>query len=268
MFVNEYFARHPEMMLGRMGIESGQYADAPALMGTLRPDGLEQATSCLPANVYKSRESQCPLMRPDSEQVPAAGTVKEGGLGERDGQIVACRRGVLEPLAVPASVAARIRGMLRVRDAVRDVFRTQLADSAEQTIAEARRHLNHTYDSFVSRFGPLSAKENVKALAGDPDQPLLLSLEDFDPETKRAAKTAVFEGALWSAIVRLSGSRPHPRHFSYRSMRPAKSTGREWSRSPAGDLLNYRKSLDLLHIAIRKAVNGRRRIAISAAMCA
>ena len=193
VFVNEYFARHPEMMLGRMGIESGQYADAPALIGALRPGDLERVTSLLPAKVYRSRESQGPLIGPDSDQVPAAGTVKEGGLAERDGQIVVCRRGVLEPLAVPASVTARIRGMLQVRDAVRDVFRTQLADSAEQTIAEARRHLNHTYDSFVSRFGPLSAKENVKAFAGDPDQPLLLSLEEFDPETKRATKTAVFE---------------------------------------------------------------------------
>jgi N12 class adenine-specific DNA methylase len=83
--------------------------------------------------------------------------------------------------------------MLEVRDAVRDVFRTQLADAPERTIADARRHLNRTYDAFVSRFGPVSSRENIKAFAGDPDQPLLLSLEEFDPETKRATKTAVFE---------------------------------------------------------------------------
>src|SRR5579872_3102453 len=191
--VNEYFARHLDMMLGRMGLESGQYGDAPVLIGTLHIDDLGRAVSWLPAHVYKSRENQAPLMRPDSDQVPAAGTVKEGGLADRGGQIVVCRRGVLEQLAVPASVAARIRGMLQVRDAVRDVFRTQLVDAPEETIAEARGHLNRTYDSFVSRFGPLSVKENVKAFAGDPDQPLLLSLEEFDPETRRATKTAVFE---------------------------------------------------------------------------
>ncbi|MGH9647083.1 MAG: DEAD/DEAH box helicase family protein, partial [Bryobacteraceae bacterium] len=132
-------------------------------------------------------------MGPDSDQVPAAGAVKEGGLADRNGVIVVRRGGAFEPLMVPASVGTRVRGLLPVRDAVRDVFRTQLADAADGTIAEARRHLNRTYDSFVSRFGPLSARENVKAFAGDPDQPLLLSLEDFDPETKRATKTAVFE---------------------------------------------------------------------------
>ena len=92
----------------------------------------------------------------------------------------------------PASVRARIRGMLQVRDAVREVFRTQLSDAADGTIVEARSHLNRTYDFFVSRFGPLNARENVKAFAGDPDHPLLLSLEEFNPETKRATKTAIF----------------------------------------------------------------------------
>ena len=83
--------------------------------------------------------------------------------------------------------------MLQVRDAVREVFRTQLSDAPDEAIVEARRHLNRTYDFFVSRFGPLNARENVKAFADDPDLPLLLSLEEFDPETKRATKTAIFD---------------------------------------------------------------------------
>ena len=60
--------------------------------------------------------------------------------------------------------------MLHVRDAVRDVFRTQLGDESDGTIVEARGQLNRTYDSFTSRFGPLNARENVKALAGEGDE--------------------------------------------------------------------------------------------------
>jgi N12 class adenine-specific DNA methylase len=177
----------------RLWLESGQYGNAPALIGTLQPGDLEMAVSLLPASVYKGRNGRAPLLGSDPEQVPAAGAVKEGGLADCDGQIVVRRGGAFEPLTISASVAVRIRGMLQVRDAVRDVFRTQLADAPEGTIADARRHLNRTYDAFVSRFGPLSARENIKTFAGDPDQPLLLSLEEFDPETKRASKTAVFE---------------------------------------------------------------------------
>ena len=60
MEINEYFARHPEMMLGRMGMESGQYGMAPALIGNLEPGALERAVSLLPAAVYKNRDSQGP----------------------------------------------------------------------------------------------------------------------------------------------------------------------------------------------------------------
>ena len=41
----------------------------------------------------------------------------------------------------------------------------------EDQIVAARRRLNAVYDAFVLRFGPLSTRENLKAFAGDPDQP-------------------------------------------------------------------------------------------------
>ena len=192
--INEYFARNPEMMLGRMGMESAQYGATPALIGSLEPDALAKAVSRLPASVYQDREIlAAPNLRVGTDQVPSVGAVKEGGFADRDGQIVVRRGNEFEPLALPASVQARIRGMLQVRDAVREVFRTQLSDAADETIVEARRHLNRTYDVFVSRFGPLNSRENVKAFADDPDHPLLLSLEEFNPETKRATKTAIFD---------------------------------------------------------------------------
>jgi N12 class adenine-specific DNA methylase len=191
--INEYFARNPEMMLGRMGMESAQYGTAPALIGSFEPSDLAKAVSRLPSGIYKVRASHGPVMRGQADQVPALGEVKEGGLADRDGRIVVRRGDAFEPLIVSSSVGARIRGMLQVRDAVREVFRTQFADAPDESIVKARRHLNQTYDFFVSRFGPLNARENVKAFADDPDLPLLVSLEEFDPETKRATKTAIFD---------------------------------------------------------------------------
>jgi len=191
--VNEYFARHPEMMLGRTEMESARYGMAPVLIGDLEPADLARAIAHLPAAVYKNRNSREPALRASFEQVPAAGAVKEGGFADHNGEIVVRRGDAFEPLTLPATVRARIRGMLQVRDAVREVFRTQLSDAPNEAIVDARRHLNRTYDSFVARFGPLNARENVKAFSDDPDLPLLVSLEDFDPETKRATKTAIFE---------------------------------------------------------------------------
>ena len=179
-------------MLGRMEIGHGRYGLVPELIGTLDATILNEAISRLPGNVYRNRESLGPVVRTGLEQVPAVGAVKEGGLAEHDGQIVIRHGDIFEPLALPASVRTRIRGMLQVRDAVREVFRTQLSDGDDRNIVDARNHLNRTYDFFVSRYGPLNARENLKAFAGDPDHPLLLSLEEFNPETKRATKTPIF----------------------------------------------------------------------------
>ena len=40
--------------------------------------------------------------------------------------------------------------------------------------------------------GRCRSQANARAFAGDPDLPLLLSLENFNEETRRATKTAIF----------------------------------------------------------------------------
>jgi len=195
--VNEYFARHPEMMLGRMRLEGSMYRERePTLAGELSPELLKQAVSSLPEGICAPRNAQDRARPPpegnDLTDTDTAG-VKDGAYAIRDGLLAIRRGAIFETAKVPGPVAWRIRSMLAVRDAVRVVFRTQLDDAPEERIAEGRRLLNDIYDSFVSRYGPLSSRDNVKAFAGDPDQPLLLSLETYDPESKRARKTAIFE---------------------------------------------------------------------------
>ena len=194
VFVNEYFARHPAMMLGQMRLEGGLYGKSePSLVGEFSAEGLAGALSALPAAIYAPREEH--ERRDDLSPVEASGVeaVKDGAYAERDGALVIRSGDRFEPVNLPAAVAARVRGMLAVRDAVRAVFRTQLDDEPEERIIAARQQLNRAYDGFVRRFGPVSARQNFKAFAGDPDQPLLLSLELFDAQTTRATKTAIFE---------------------------------------------------------------------------
>jgi N12 class adenine-specific DNA methylase len=194
--VNEYFARHPEMMLGQMRLEGTMYrGQEPTLAGELSPELLNQVVSSLPENICAPRTGPDRARPPPENSLAAIDStdVKDGAYAIRDG-LLAIRRGdEFEAAKVPGSTAFRIRGMLAVRDAIRVVFRTQLDDTSEERIADARKLLNEIYDSFVGRYGPLSSRENIKAFAGDPDQPLLLSLENFDPETKRATKAAIFE---------------------------------------------------------------------------
>jgi N12 class adenine-specific DNA methylase len=192
--INEYFAKHPDMMLGRMKLEGTMYrGQEPTLAGNLSPAILAQAVTKLPQRAYIARdEGRGP---PTHVAAQPAGTngVKEGGFAERDGALFVRSGNSFEPANLGASVAARVRGMLAVRDAVRLVFSTQLQDKSEQDIVEARQLLGRMYGAFVRNYGPLSSRENIRAFAGDPDLPLLLSLENYDAENKRATKTAIFE---------------------------------------------------------------------------
>ena len=79
-----------------------------------------------------------------------------------------------------------------MRDAVRDCLRAQVDGSPVERVVETRQQLNIAYDRFAARFGPLNLRANQRAFDGDPDLPLLLSLEHYNDETKRATKATIF----------------------------------------------------------------------------
>ncbi len=193
--INRYFAEHPAMMCGQMALEGTMYSEGEA---ALVPDGrpldaaLSQAIANLPAAIYRHRESQV-LIQTDTPEIPAPEGVKEGAFTLHDGRVAVCNEGqLIYPRGLPAETTRRIRGMVHVRDAAREVLRTQLEESGETAILEARQHLNLRYDYFVSRFGPINIYANRRAFHSDPDYPLLCSLENYRHDIRRATKTAIF----------------------------------------------------------------------------
>jgi N12 class adenine-specific DNA methylase len=195
-FLNEYFVAHPEMMLGQMRLGRGLYAnDEP----TLKPDerdlgeALAQAVEKLPQNIYEALKQ--PVARQTTDvNVPAPDYIKPNAFCVHvDGRVCVQQDDKLRPLDdVPVETRSRIRRLIEVRDAVRLCLRTQLDGSAEEQVVAAREELNFAYDRFVSRFGPINARVNQNAFDGDPDLPLLLSLERYDEENSRAEKMAIF----------------------------------------------------------------------------
>jgi N12 class adenine-specific DNA methylase len=191
--VNEYFARHPAMMLGKMKLEGTMYRGGePTLEGALTPEILRQAIERLPEGAFLPRDQGRPPPLHIIEAEAFSG-VKDGAFAEKGGRLFIRSGHSFEPANISAGQASRVRGMMLIRDAVRKVFQTQLNDAPEEQITEARRFLNRAYDAFTRTHGPISSRENLRAFAGDPDQPLLLSLEHYDAETKRASKAAIFE---------------------------------------------------------------------------
>ena len=198
IFLNEYYHSRPQMMLGRLErAEHGMYGgDEVRLASDGRDLGeaLAAAVSALPTDIYQPlTSSQLAAVR---QTIPAPAGVKPNAyvLTEAAGGAVAIREGdelrLLTDL-LPAT-ARRIRRLIHVRDSARECLRTQVENCSDEEIAAARFRLNQDYDYFVGQFGPVSSPANVRAFAGDPDLPLLLSLENYNDDEDTATKTAIF----------------------------------------------------------------------------
>jgi hypothetical protein len=184
--LNEYYVARPEMMLGTMRREGRMYgAKEPSLFGDGRPleQALAEAIQRLPQDVFGNEASHSasePLDIPAPDEVkPHAYTVVNGEVALREGDHLK----VLEGL--PLNTARRIRGLIVVRDAVRRCLRSQMEEASDEELLHERLRLNHAYDTFVGKFGWIKESANQAAFRGDPDLPLLLSLEHYDPETQR-----------------------------------------------------------------------------------
>ncbi len=193
--INEYFGAHPHMMLGEMTYAGTMYrSNEPALV----PDGrdlavaLREAINALPQGVYQHAQTS-PVEIETSTASVAPDDLKENAFTLHDGAI-AIRTGATLTLVenLPDETARRIRGLIKLRTAVREVLRTQLDDATDEQISDTRRQLNLIYDHFVSRFGPINGSANRRAFRGDPDLPLICSLEDYNADANRATKTAIF----------------------------------------------------------------------------
>ncbi len=162
--INEYFATRPEMMLGRMRLSGRMYRDNEP---TLEPDGrnlseaLSQAVERLPQNRYQANVHK--LAEPTLEQtIPAPDYIKPNAYCVHDGLVWVREDDVLRQLTGwPVETRSRVRGLVQVRDAVRACLRSQVDDSTEEQIADARFQLNLAYDRFVSRFGPINLPASV-----------------------------------------------------------------------------------------------------------
>jgi hypothetical protein len=143
--INEYFAERPQMMLGQMRLEGRMYQrNEPTLVSDGREisEALAEAIEQLPRGVYQPLRHEIPT--PTTEQIiPAPGDVKPNAYTIHEDTIAIRQGDELKPLLnLPAQTTLRIRGMIQVRDAVRECLRAQLEDREEADVALARSQLN------------------------------------------------------------------------------------------------------------------------------
>jgi N12 class adenine-specific DNA methylase/predicted RNA methylase len=199
LHVSNWYVQNPDMLIGRLGQKSNGYglSNAAIFDGDIGC-ALRERIARLPEDVYHPRAERNPEPMGKQQRdirVAAPEFVKPGAFCFTDNGRLAVSEGqellVIEG-TVSAMAAKRIVGMMAIRDAARKLLHVQHLTDDDGLLGSYRLALNMAYDGFVARHGYLHAKANKLAFKGDPDLPLLLSLENYDPEGGVAEKADVF----------------------------------------------------------------------------
>ena len=194
-YINGYFDAHPEMVLGTPTMDGGMYRGNSLTYKPLEGKGsladqIREAFSHIkgkmdyPATI--SRE------KANFAVERASKATKEDGYVSKGGKIYQNKNGELVEKSVNAKEAERIKGMLEIRDAARELATAQQQGLNDSEIKKARAKLNKVYDEFVKKNGYLNSPANKSAFNGDPDRYSLYALENYNPETKTASKADIF----------------------------------------------------------------------------
>jgi N12 class adenine-specific DNA methylase/adenine-specific DNA methylase len=191
--LNRYFADHPEMILGKMEMKSGQFGMESTC--TPVPDAdLSELLMTAMANIEGNiPEAELPdLEIGTSTTLPADPAVKNFSYTLVDGEVYYRENSRMVRPELNQTAKERIAGLVNLRECVNDLIRYQLEDYGDDTIKQEQAHLNQLYDSFTSNYGLINSRGNSLAFSEDNSYYLLCSLEDVDENGNLKAKADMF----------------------------------------------------------------------------
>lgn len=207
--VNSYFLDHPERVFGRVYLGRGMYRANEVKVDV--PDDLSDRIAGIPAalpSATRDIAADAVLDDADSSDLSAYGYDREGAyviMGEKIAQ-VSDRKAVV--FKTSPGETAFYRTFIDLRETVRSCLERQ-AKGQDGAADEARERMNRLYDELVVLAGkPLSDPSVLDRYEDDPDSPLILSLEDYDPETGVAEKSAIFRENILRAPETVEAKTP------------------------------------------------------------
>lgn len=190
---NRYFVEHPEMVLGEMVMESTKYG----MDSTCRPyedASLETLLAGAVENIQAeiAEQETDELVEEEDNSIPADPSVANFSFTVSDGKIYYRENSRMKPVELSVTGANRVKGMVAIRDCVRELIAYQTEGYADTVIEGQQRKLNHLYDTFQKKYGILNARANSMVFSDDNSYPLLCSLEIVAEDGVHARKADMF----------------------------------------------------------------------------
>ena len=196
--INQYFADHPEMILGVLSTESTQYGreelTVAPLEGISLADQLAEAVQHIEGQ-YAEVEVETPdIADAENEKhiLPADPEVKNFSYTVVDGEVFYRENSVMTQVELSDTAKGRVTGMVELRQIVNDLIQQQLEDYPDADIKATQERLNAAYDAFAAKYGLLNDRKNGRLFEQDSSYYLLCSLENLDEQGQLKSKAAMF----------------------------------------------------------------------------
>ncbi len=190
--MNKYFVEHPEMILGEMKRDKGQYGRP---IDTCSPYEipLENLLSQAIININSEIEDyQLDIEDEEETSIPADAGVRNFSYTIVDNQIYYRENSRMYLQELPLTTISRIKGMIAIRDCVRNLIELQTDNASEDEIKQEQLKLNSLYDSFTKTYGIINSRANEKAFNEDSSYYLLCSLEIINENKQFVRKADMF----------------------------------------------------------------------------
>ena len=190
--INQYFAQHPEMVLGEITTESTQYGKQETTVKPIEGADLAQQLKAAVENIHAEitePEITDDELDQNAEPLPADPNVKNFSYTNVDGQVYYRENSYMNKVDLPAVTAERVLGMIALRETTQKLLDCQLHDGTDAEVELLQGKLKDQYKRFTAQYGLINSTVNKRAFRQDSSYCLLASLEilDEDKNLKRLA---------------------------------------------------------------------------------
>ena len=196
--INQYFADHPEMVLGVLSTESTQYGreelTVAPIEGANLADQLAEAVQHIEGQ-YTAAEVDTPDIAEEEtarRTLPADPDVKNFSYTVVDSEVFYRENSVMTQVELSDTAKGRVTGMVELRQIVNELIDQQLNDYPDEDIKATQAKLNIAYDAFTAKYGLLNDRKNGRLFEQDSSYYLLCSLENLDEQGQLKSKAAMF----------------------------------------------------------------------------
>ena len=190
--INQYFAQHPEMVLGEITTESTQYGKQETTVKPIEGADLAQQLKAAVENIHAEitePEITDDELDQNAEPLPADPNVKNFSYTNVDGQVYYRDNSYMNKVDLPAVTAERVLGMIALRETTQKLLDCQLYDGTDAEVELLQGKLKNQYKRFTAQYGLINSTANKRAFRQDSSYCLLAALEilDEDKNLKRLA---------------------------------------------------------------------------------